>query len=231
MKLKKIASLALAGVMAVSMLAGCSTGNSNSNSDTNDDVVVVPTSAVVDIFNKGQDVTGNVQVKFTADSGFEKNVVAAVEEIGTSNIATSSGTTLLTNLKNLTGFSKGTATINTAKLTDVGFLDDTVTAANAAQHKGEVNSFVGVSVVGGSATVMSAEAAAKSALTNVQTFIDNLKDGTKTTQNPTPGDDYLTYAYTGNVCVVAANTTAGAPIYVVAYVINQNVTLETAPEV
>ena len=34
MKLKKIASLALAGIMAVSMLAGCKDGNGNSGSSS-----------------------------------------------------------------------------------------------------------------------------------------------------------------------------------------------------
>ena len=37
MKLKKIASLALAGIMAVSMLAGCSTTNPKPNPNPGDD--------------------------------------------------------------------------------------------------------------------------------------------------------------------------------------------------
>lgn len=43
MKLKKIASLALAGIMAVSMLAGCSNGNSNSG---NTEEPVAPSTGV-----------------------------------------------------------------------------------------------------------------------------------------------------------------------------------------
>ena len=39
MKLKKIASLMLAGVMAVSMLAGCS-GNGSNNNNNNDETVI-----------------------------------------------------------------------------------------------------------------------------------------------------------------------------------------------
>ena len=51
MKLKKIASLAMAGVMAVSMLAGCS----GTNVDDDNDVVVTPSaSSIVTAVNNGQ---------------------------------------------------------------------------------------------------------------------------------------------------------------------------------
>ena len=52
MKLKKIASLALAGIMAVSMLAGCST---TGDTGDNDDTVVVPVTGVVEYANDALD--------------------------------------------------------------------------------------------------------------------------------------------------------------------------------
>ena len=52
MKLKKIASLALAGIMAVSMLAGCST---TGDTGDNDDTVIVPVTGVVEYANDALD--------------------------------------------------------------------------------------------------------------------------------------------------------------------------------
>ena len=52
MKLKKIASLALAGIMAVSMLAGCST---TGDTGDNDDTVVVPVTGIVEYANNALD--------------------------------------------------------------------------------------------------------------------------------------------------------------------------------
>ena len=76
MKLKKIASLALAGIMAVSMLAGCSTTGAG------DDTTVVP--PVVDPTPAGYsqtilDGTGNVIKSMTTarDSAMLKNAVEA----------------------------------------------------------------------------------------------------------------------------------------------------------
>ena len=51
MKLKKIASLALAGVMAVSMLAGCEGGKGNNNNNPDNGQPVITTTPVVDAVN------------------------------------------------------------------------------------------------------------------------------------------------------------------------------------
>ena len=64
MKLKKIASLALAGIMAVSMLAGCK-GNDSSTGDQG--TVVVPTvTDAVTALNNGQTSGNEVKITFTA---------------------------------------------------------------------------------------------------------------------------------------------------------------------
>ena len=57
MKLKKIASLALAGIMAVSMLAGCN-GSSSSSTTTERET----TTGIVAAVNNGQDKTNEVKV-------------------------------------------------------------------------------------------------------------------------------------------------------------------------
>ena len=67
MKLKKIASLALAGVMAVSMLTACDTA-SNGNTNGNDDVIVTPVpTSIVTAVNDGQSATNDVKINFPTD--------------------------------------------------------------------------------------------------------------------------------------------------------------------
>ena len=71
MKLKKIASLMLAGVMAVSMLTACNT-TSNDNDDNQDDDIVIPVddSFAVDINNELNTAQKNT-LTITADSDLE----------------------------------------------------------------------------------------------------------------------------------------------------------------
>ena len=80
MKLKKIASLMLAGVMAVSMLAGCSGNGSNNNNNNNDDPVVNTgmTGKVIAALDK--DTTD--KVAFTASSSLEIALQKAVQNVG-----------------------------------------------------------------------------------------------------------------------------------------------------
>ena len=79
MKLKKFAAMMLAGVMAVSMLAGCSGKGGNNGGE----VVVEPSSSsIVAAFNNGQDEDNDVKVTFTADSGLENTLKKAVTLAG-----------------------------------------------------------------------------------------------------------------------------------------------------
>ena len=80
MKLKKIASLMLAGVMAVSMLAGCSGNNSNDNNDNNDDPVVNTSMAGKVIAALDDDTTKNVT--FSASNSLETVLEKAVKDAG-----------------------------------------------------------------------------------------------------------------------------------------------------
>ena len=77
MKLKKIASLMLAGVMAVSMLAGCS-GNGNggaSSENQNDEPTGVNAAAVIAALD--EDTTKNVT--FSASSDLQKTLEDAIK--------------------------------------------------------------------------------------------------------------------------------------------------------
>ena len=78
MKLKKIASLMLAGVMAVSMLAGCSNGT-KPDDDKKDPTVNTGMAGNV-IAALDEDTTKNVE--FTADSNLETVLNKAVQNAG-----------------------------------------------------------------------------------------------------------------------------------------------------
>ena len=78
MKLKKIASLALAGVMAVSMLAGCSNGTKPEDDKKDPAVNTGLTGNVIAALD--EDTTKNVE--FTADSNLEAVLKKAVQNAG-----------------------------------------------------------------------------------------------------------------------------------------------------
>ena len=78
MKLKKIASLMLAGIMAVSMLAGCKSGTTPDNGNT--DVKPVASDAVA-IMNDAQSA-----VKFDNDADFDAALAAAAKKATHSNV-------------------------------------------------------------------------------------------------------------------------------------------------
>lgn len=79
MKLNKVLALALSGVMAVSMLAGCKGGSANGEQD---DVVVTPTASnAVTIMNNMQS-----KVEFKADPTMDAAVASAVEGLLSADI-------------------------------------------------------------------------------------------------------------------------------------------------
>ena len=81
MKLKKIASLMLAGVMAISMLAGCSNGG-NTEKPEEPATGVNATTVIAALDKKVTD-----KVTFTASSSLQTTLEKAVQYVGTENIA------------------------------------------------------------------------------------------------------------------------------------------------
>ena len=78
MKLKKIASLMLAGVMAVSMLTACGEGTKEDEGNTE----VKPTASnAVTIMNDAQSA-----VKFEADADFDAALAAAAKKAAHANV-------------------------------------------------------------------------------------------------------------------------------------------------
>ena len=87
MKLKKIASLMLAGVMAVSMLAGCSGSTTDDNTNNGDDnTTTVPASNASTVFAKALSDKANIKIDM-ADSGtLNTNLNTAMENVTSSTI-------------------------------------------------------------------------------------------------------------------------------------------------
>ena len=85
MKLKKIASLMLAGVMAVSMLAGCSTnGNGGNGGEGEGQVNTDSLSAASVITELDKDTTD--KVTFSANASLESALSKAVSVVGSGNL-------------------------------------------------------------------------------------------------------------------------------------------------
>ena len=84
MKLKKIASLMLAGVMAVSMLTACGEGTKEDEGNT--EVKPTPSNAVT-IMNDAQSA-----VKFEADADFDAALAAAAKKAAHANVSTAAYT-------------------------------------------------------------------------------------------------------------------------------------------
>ena len=202
MKLKKIASLALAGVMAVSMLAGCA--GKTGTTDDGTTVVVTNGSIAAQAFNDGQDADNKVKVTFTADSKLESNLALAVKKLGED----ATWSTIEDELEKLTG-----KTSQTLAASDSGAKD----GESLTQWYG----FVGDSVKYWTLTD-----AVNAAARDADKTIANLK-ATTNDDNKADGDKYFDFSYTGTVAVVSTVDVDGTTNYYVAYTITQTAAEQT----
>ncbi|OUN69043.1 hypothetical protein B5G12_11865 [Faecalibacterium sp. An58] len=90
MKLKKIASLALAGIMAVSMLAGCSNANNNNDDDQDDTVVVPVDDSLATAVNSELSAKVKNTLPITADANLEAALKAVADKIATADLINNS---------------------------------------------------------------------------------------------------------------------------------------------
>ena len=94
MKLKKIASLVLAGVMAMSMLAGCAETNANSTPNTDDgNINVTPAAGKSSVFasalakNENWGDVASLKINMKDDADLQSALDAAAQNVGTATIA------------------------------------------------------------------------------------------------------------------------------------------------
>ena len=238
MKLKKIASLALAGVMAVSMLAGCNNGGSSNSGNGNTGVV---TSSIVDAVNKGQSVVNDVKITFTADSDLDSALKRAAEKLGIS----ATDTELAKAVTNMTGLTEVKPTSewkdSSYKLLVSGtFLNGNVqynrdytpasagsaSKENFGSEDGKTYTMYGVKEYVGSKYPTE-----ESVLNTVAKEADEIIAKLSKTSNldsdgkldVTTGNKYYSYSYDGNISMVSVEQLDGTVDYYVAYVVNQTI--------
>ena len=221
MKLKKIASLMLAGVMAVSMLAGCNSAPVDDNTDDNNGNVVTPTSIVTAV-NDGQSATNRVKINFTADAALDSALTKAVKSIGDRWDSTGlnvemvrlTGNDLIDNRTFYTGDS-------------VGYYGTTVDP-----NEDPWKNIDGTVIEGMAAmplmNVMSDKAAAeKAAAKIINEVVAELDDTTYAEGKTVSGEKYCDFSYTGTVSMVSSVENDGTVNYYFAFVITQTTAVKT----
>ena len=217
MKLKKIASLMLAGIMAVSMLAGCGEGTTDPGNP--DDPTVVPETGIVAAVNNGQDAANDVKINFTSSSSLDALLSNAVKAFGEN----SNNGNLTNRIAALTGMS-----------TDVAALQKyTGMTANDVAYNGNkvVDNADGVVVEAVSAfTITGAfneDVAMKQAAETIDALIAGMKATSYEKGTTIGGQDYCDYSYTGNVSMVSVEKADGTTIYCFAYTVAQTTHVKT----
>ena len=210
MKLKKIASLMLAGVMAVSMLAGCNSAPIDDNTDDDNGNVVTPTSIVTAV-NNGQNATNKVKIDFTSDASLDAALVKAVDAIGEFPAMWS----LNMQMHRLTGM-------------EVGFDDmtgdkDPVHDDLIKMDGDKMERMIAVPLM----SVFADKAAAEKAAAKYVDELVGKLDDTTLTKNTTYDTKYADLSYTGSVSMVSSTANDGTVNYYLAVVITRTVNVET----
>lgn len=227
MKLKKIASLALAGIMAVGMLAGCSNGAGNGNSNNGNGGTVEPsTTAVVSAVNNGQSASNDVKIDFTVDSSLDAALAKAVSVYGND----AQETEIWVAIHNMTGLESYSAREDgfTQYVDNNGFLtgdrtfhDDIPGGKDKGEDmNGRVYTLFNVKVF----DALTEEAALNKVAEKADAMISELA---ATGKDTITGHKYYSYSYDGSISMVSSQNLDGTTTYYVAYVVNQTVTEKT----
>ena len=208
MKLKKIASLALAGVMAVSMLAGCS-GKGNNSGNNDDDDVVTATGVNADAVIAALKDATTEAVKVTASSELQNELETVVKFLGDSSFSIGNSDD--------DDFNEHVLDVMAA-FTGVDYVEDFDFNHEARYEKAQTVIFTAAmnTVVGSDMDdTVSKLAIARS--------IDNAIDELVMKENSLgdnavveDGDDYYTFDYTAELAVVEISDAAGRTAYVFA---------------
>ena len=214
MKLKKIASLMLAGVMAVSMLAGCSgKGNGGDNNNGGNTVVEPSTSSIVKAFNDGQDEDNEVKVTFSSDASLDTALKKAIENAGEDAFS-----------GNVYGSPLDAVKDYVERL--MGKAYDSVLLDNTAANKDGQSATVFKMYYTSSTVYWTEEDAVNAAARAMNEYIKTLKATTKV-DGMKVGAKYYDFSYTGTVSMVSAKQEGGSTVYYVAYTITQTAAEQT----
>ena len=224
MKLKKIGSLALAGVMAVSMLAGCA----GKTPETGNEGGAATTSSIVTVVNDAQDVA-----TFTSDAKLEEALQKAVELAG--DTALDKIETYFTNLSGVKSYSVKEFNSGIANWQNTeGLLKASSDNAKSENVKNLVKTY---EVDGKTFTYCTVsgivgmnEAAAKKIIANeIADLVEAQPTTTYKEGTTSEGDYYLDYTYDGTVSMVSDTDDLGVTTYYYVVVLNQNVSATEMP--
>ena len=213
MKLKKIASLMLAGVMAVSMLAGCSNGNDDGGSTGGNTIVTPSTSSIVTALNNGQDADNKVKVTFSDDATLNSALKKAVEYAGDHVGDNTTGAIL-------------DYTIDL-----MGMVPDQALATkdweDAFLKNGQKRTVIGI--VSASSTAYWTENDFVNAVARDmnEAIADFDADNKNAGSNDTVGQKYFTFSYTGTASMVTSKQESGSTRYYIVYTITQTASEQT----
>ena len=222
MKLKKIASLMLAGVMAISMLAGCSNGGN----DNGDGTVVAPSTAAGKVI-AGLDKDTADKVTFATDTALETALQKMVKNAGVDTTKMASSELLKVN-------SKLATTVNGL---DAVYTVDNKNSTEATDKKEETGIWVYVLDEAG----VSEDYAVSKFINQIETnpvayswtaagqkgdvVCSKLPEQSKTYVDADKNEYWYNFEYTGKVAVVeASNEVTGQSRYVVAYTVTRTPT-------
>ena len=198
MKLKKIASLMLAGVMAVSMLAGCS-GKGGNGGDDNKPVITSGVDAANVIAKLDEDTTDKVEL--SASSSLQSDLMVYANALGDGALDEDTVTNK----------------VNVGSLIWIADLD--VVSKFNSKKDAETRFFVDVlptSVSDVYAVRMIAEEMDK-AIADLELADNDLKSGSQVKD----GQKYTKYDYSGEMAVVKVDNTLGVSGYLYAYTITR----------
>ena len=210
MKLKKIASLALAGVMAVSMLAGCKGNNSGSTGDQGN--TVVETTGIAKELNDAQTPGNTVKVSFTSDSSFDADLAEAAKRAGQG--ATSA--LVMGHLVTVSGIVTDYTFDENAVTNDTMGLAAQVMTTNSDCKSATDRTFLVVT--------KSAYLTKDAAMADFANVADSIiaKLPAKTSDTVGAGESYYTFNYTGKASMVEVANNNGTTSYYFAVVLTQN---------
>ena len=207
MKLNKVLALALSGVMAVSMLAGCSGNGSNNGGSSSGEEQIPATIQVAADLNDAVSEDTQKKVTFTDDGTLQENLATAVTLNGIVTLPTAMK--VQETLQDVTGIDDEYGKMDTNTVNKSYKAVQVWMAPKNANLKSAVNAFAGT----------------------VDTWFSKLETmnmSERAFDKLAEGAPYVEYGYTATVAAVEAPTADGtASAYYFAVVITQNPTVVT----
>ena len=206
MKLKKIASLMLAGVMAVSMLAGCSGNGSNNNN--NDDSGIVSGVNVANVISQLDSDTTD-KVTFSAGNDIQDALNDGVQDYGFLSLSFDED--------DIVAYIKALANVETTSNNDFSTGTDTKDDEQTVMRAGVVNT----NGMNDTYTLRVLADDIDASVASVNTMVKNSIGSNTPVQD---GDTYYTYEYTGELAIAKVESVSGLSSYIYVYTIDRTPT-------